>query len=317
MKSTYGFKRIFIGCLFLVISLQAQEDKMPLEKSAAVFLEDYSDSFQEEFFEGLKQKGIENYDKAIVHFLNCKSIDPQSTVVTHQLAKVSLLNKEYVNAKNYALEALNSQPENLWYLHTLVQTHQKQGGSIANLIKSMPYENIVLRKNLSKIYYKQENYKASLAALEGIKNTKEIQRLYAKIAQALKKQEAEKASFATGVKSHSAEKTRTKADQGVQGYTTRIKGLLSIESYATVKQVTKEAIEQYPLQPYFYYVQGLANNKTKNYRQALETLEQSLDYLIDDISLANKIYKEMANACTGLHQTSRANMYLRKIKSGF
>lgn len=35
------------------------------EESAEISLELYSDEFQEYFFEALKQKGIENYDKAI------------------------------------------------------------------------------------------------------------------------------------------------------------------------------------------------------------------------------------------------------------
>jgi len=41
-----------------------------------------------------------------------------------------------------------------------------------------------------------------------------------------------------------------------------------------------------------------------------------LDFLIDDIELGNNIYRELANAHTILGNSSKANMYLSKIKSG-
>ncbi|WP_298505445.1 hypothetical protein [uncultured Maribacter sp.] len=307
---------LHLGCFLVLFSVLAQEDKINVEESAAVFLEEYSDNFQEQFFEGLKQKGIENYDKAIKYFLKCKEIDAESTVVSHELAKVYLLNKEYINAQNYALEALNKEPENLWYLYTLVTAMQSQGGTVGSLTQSMPYENIILRENLGKIYYSQKNYKGALAALEGIKKSKKQQDLYTKIEEAVKKQEEEKTSVSYTV-TNTVSTTRTKTDNGVQAYKARLKGLISIKAYSIIKQVATEAVEQYPLQPYFYYTQAYALNQTKRYREAIAILEVSLDYLVDDISLANKIYKELANGYTGLNQTSRANMYLRKIKPGF
>ena len=290
----------------------AQETEINIEESAAVFLEEYSDDFQEHFFEGLKQKGIENYDKAIHHFLKCRRIDPESNVVTHELAKGYLLDKQYVNAQNYALEALNSQPENLWYLHTLISALQRQGSDIGSIRKKLPYDNLQLRENLCDIYNDQKNYKAALAVLQGLERTNEIQGLYAQIEESIKKQEARKKTF-----SYSVSNVPENRDTTMQSYKTRLNGLMRIKAYPLMNQIAKEAIEQYPLQTYFYYAQGLALNQTKNYKGAFDILEMSLDYLLDDISLSNKIYKEMANACTGLNQTSRANMYLRKIKPGF
>jgi hypothetical protein len=65
----------YIGCLItgmLLIhgTLFAQDE----EESAAVSLEAYTDEFQEHFFEALKQKGIENYDKAINELLVCRQL---------------------------------------------------------------------------------------------------------------------------------------------------------------------------------------------------------------------------------------------------
>ena len=50
----------------------AQEE----QESAEVYLEEYTDEFQENFFEALKQKGIQNYDRAVDLFLKCKQLEP-------------------------------------------------------------------------------------------------------------------------------------------------------------------------------------------------------------------------------------------------
>jgi hypothetical protein len=53
------------------------------------------------------------------------------------------------------------------------------------------------------------------------------------------------------------------------------------------------------------------------FREAVKVLEESLDYMLDDIALANKIYKELSDAYTGLNNPVKASIYLRKIKPGF
>ena len=43
--------------------------------------------FKDSFFEALKQKGIENYDKAIVALERCLKIDPNSATIYNELGK--------------------------------------------------------------------------------------------------------------------------------------------------------------------------------------------------------------------------------------
>ena len=90
----------------------AQEE----QESAEVYLEEYTDEFQENFFEALKQKGIQNYDRAIDLFLKCKQLEPNNSVVDYELGKAYLLDKKYVQAQDYAIEALLSEPTDFWYL---------------------------------------------------------------------------------------------------------------------------------------------------------------------------------------------------------
>ena len=121
-----------IGLLMSPLYAQEPEEEFNEQKSAELFLENYSDEFQENFFEALKQKGIENYDKAINLLLKCKNIDPGKLVVDHELAKVYLKEKEYPLAEDYAFEALQNEPDNLWYADTFVEALRKQGKEFDN-----------------------------------------------------------------------------------------------------------------------------------------------------------------------------------------
>ena len=54
------------------------------EGSAELFTESYTDRFQEVFFEALKQKGIENYDRAKEQLLEAKKLDPLHPVIDYR-----------------------------------------------------------------------------------------------------------------------------------------------------------------------------------------------------------------------------------------
>jgi len=151
--------------------LVAQDREINIEDSAEVFLEEYSDSFQENFFEALKQKGIENYDKAVNLLLECKLIDANNHVVDHELAKVYLVDEQYISAQDYALSALLAEPTNLWYLDTAVQTIQMQGSSLDQENLNIPWENNKLKENLALIYFKQKNYQRALAVLSDVEKS--------------------------------------------------------------------------------------------------------------------------------------------------
>ncbi|NAS10931.1 tetratricopeptide repeat protein [Poritiphilus flavus] len=282
----------------------AQED----EESAEVFLEDYTDEFQENFFEALKQKGIENYDKAINRLLECKRLDEENRVVDHELAKVYLADRQLVKALDYGIIALNSEPENLWYLNTLVEIVQKQGSTIDHLKNEIPLENVKLKEHLALIYYDRKDYQNALAILKQLKSSSFSEDLTLKIRDSLQKKEIKKEKRPEAVENTEA--------GTVEGYRIRISEMIEKSDFKGLKQLATEAVDNFPSQPFFYYAQGLALHKTGQSKQAIGPLESALDYLLDDIPLANKIYSELASCYKALGNSSKANMYLSKIKSG-
>ena len=306
--------------MLFLIALQpslAQETPSKIveeEESAEIFLDDYTDEFQEKFFEALKQKGIENYDRAINLLLECKELQEDNTTVSHELAKAFFLNKQYIPAQQYALEALRREPENYWYLNSLAAILNKQSNSFEAVKDELPYEQQVFKKNLATIYFKNKNYQNALEILKDVSDASFKNLLIAKIEDVTKpkaKVEVE------NVNQNQSTTVRDNVEESpAQKLTTELEQLISVGDYTTVQERSLEAIESFPLQPYFYYAQGLALNKNGEPNEAVEVLQSALDFIFEENQLSLKIYNELANAYTALGNESKANEYLSKVKRG-
>ncbi|MCB0372972.1 MAG: hypothetical protein KDD31_08190 [Muricauda sp.] len=161
----------------------AQEE----QESAEVYLEEYTDEFQENFFEALKQKGIQNYDRAIDLFLKCKQLEPNNSVVDYELGKAYLLDKKYVQAQEYAIEALLSEPTDFWYLDNLLTVLEKQGSPIEAIKQQIPYDNPKLKENMALSFFKKQKYEDALKVLKELQNSTLASDLERKINDSLQK----------------------------------------------------------------------------------------------------------------------------------
>ncbi|MBU3026651.1 tetratricopeptide repeat protein [Zobellia galactanivorans] len=305
---------LFVGGFFWV-SLLAYAQETPAideNQSAEVFLEDYSDDFQEKFFEALKQKGIENYDRAINLMLECKQLDAENDVVDHELAKLYLKEKQYPVAEEYALVALLARPDNPWYVDTYVDIALKQQKSVDSSREQLPFDNVKFKENLALIFFRKGRAKEAQSVLKETPKSSFTQQLSIKVADLIEAQEA-----AASKSSFTFSNDGGSESGSFEQYRSRIQGMLQTKNYLALDRVAAEALESYPSQPYFYYAQGLALNRKGRAREAIETLETGLDYLVGDISLANKFYQELSDAYNSINNSVKANMYLRKIKSGF
>ena len=306
---------VFLGVLLGPNLFYAQEDQeIEVEESAEVFLEDYSDEFQENFFEGLKQKGIQNYDKAINALLKCKRLEPDNIVVSHELAKTYFLDKKYIQSQEYAVESVSGDPENYWYLNTLITTTSEQGISTDSFKGSIPWNNEILQKNLATIYFKDGKLEDALKTVKGLGNESSVKLLEQKITDSILKKSEIKENIAVNT---TKDLDANPEVRNLEQLKDSINGLMMINDTTTLLQVSEEAMENYPSQPYFYYANGYALNRNEDYEGAIEMLETALDYLVNDVPLANKIYKELSDAFVATDNPSKANMYLSKIKPGF
>ncbi|MBT8188015.1 MAG: hypothetical protein KJO73_10025 [Croceitalea sp.] len=306
-------RKVLLAFCFLVFAMctnrsYAQEEEINEEQSAEVFLEEYTDEFQELFFEALKQKGIQNYDRATNLLLKCRQLQPVNSVIDHELAKTYALDNKLTTAGQYALNAINSEPDNYWYLNTLVSILGQQRNTIESVKEKIAFDNLQLKRNLALIYFKDNKLQESLSVLKTLDNSNFKEVLTSKIKDSL---------YNRGVREKAVDTTPLEQEEGPLGqFKTQIAALMEEGSYIPLEKLSAEALEAYPLQPYFYYINGLAKRYNNKPNEAIEVLQTALDYLIDDNELANEIYRELADAYKALGNTSKANEYLNKIKPG-
>ncbi len=96
-----------IGLLSFPASFLAQE---PEPEDIAID----TDAFQDNYYEALKQKGIENYDKAIISLEKCLSLQPNNSVVLFELGKNYLSQKKYNEAYDYFEKSSKLKSDNRW-----------------------------------------------------------------------------------------------------------------------------------------------------------------------------------------------------------
>ena len=71
--------------------------------------------FENNFYEALKQKAIENYDKAIISLDKCLQKEPNNPEVYYQLGINYLNQKYYGEAENAFQKAVDLEPKQRWY----------------------------------------------------------------------------------------------------------------------------------------------------------------------------------------------------------
>ncbi len=292
--------------ILLFLGVRAQE-----QESAELFLDEYTDEFQNLFFEALKQKGIQNYDRAVEKLLECKNLQPENMVIDYELARAYYLDKKYTVAQEYAITTLEKEPENYWYLENLISILDKQGNAIEAFSDRIAMDNIDLKKNLATIYFQNRKYNQALAILETIPNSNFSNALKQKI-ETFHKNLTTTSTGVIDIGKVNEEKTQNP----VEAYKTQVKDLILSKNFAELKRVSKEAMDIYPLQPYFQYGYGLALSKTGSPKEAVEILETALDFIFDDTPLRSQIYKALSETFASMGNSKKANEYINKIETG-
>jgi len=105
-------KKITIYCLFLFGTFLVPNIVLAQNEPNDVVTID--DGFEDFFYEAIKQKSIENYDKAIEALEKGKAIEPENPIVYFELGKNYLAQKKYKDAYDNFEKAAKMDPKNRW-----------------------------------------------------------------------------------------------------------------------------------------------------------------------------------------------------------
>lgn len=304
-----GFQKTLVTLAFVLIvpigiCAQDQED-------ASLFLEEYSDEFQEAFFTALQQKGIQNYDRAINALQTCLQLQPGQAVLHHELARVYYLDKKYSQGFTHALEAVQKEPENFWYVETFWKYQSRKGAGNANRVANpLSATPDVFWANLSKLYLKMGILQQAEEAFDKLANRRQYASLEEDIAEMRMER---KESVRVKEIPKPVQKEVVEEANPLDVLKKRLRSLQQEGEFDRLYEESGVASEAYPLQPDFYYYRGWALLKNGKTKEGLEILEESLAYLLEEGELSLFIYQALAEGYELLGDADKLKYYQKKL----
>lgn len=89
---------------------------------------------------------------------------------------------------------------------------------------------------------------------------------------------------------------------------------IDLQKYEDVRELSAQALENFPSQPVLYLFQGVALNKLEKFEQAESSLKDGLDYLVDDIRMEADFYAQLSFSYNGMNNAGLANEYRAKAE---
>lgn len=203
MKKIVVFGLLF-GLFFLPKMLWAQTE--PKDTLALA-----ENKFEDSFYESLKQKGMENYDKAIEALEKCQALQTENAVVYFELGKNYLAQKKYKEAYHNFEKATKLDPKNRWAWAGMydvcyeTQDYVKAITIVQKLVEFKPD----YKEDLVSLYMNTQQFDKALALINELNDTvgkSEKRELYkADILRDVKYQSSEKDNLIQKIKQNPEE----------------------------------------------------------------------------------------------------------------
>jgi tetratricopeptide (TPR) repeat protein len=196
------FALAFSGVLIAPNFAVAQVQPVPEPDDIAL----NTDAFQDSFYEALKQKGIENYDRAVEALEKCQTMQPNNPVVFFELGKNYLKMKRYDQAYKAFEKASQLDPTNRWYvagMYDVTYETKDYNKSIMIVEKLIPFKK-EYKEDLVSLYMNTQQFDKALDLINQLNDEvgkSEIRDNYkAQILQDAKYQGPEKANLIDQIK---------------------------------------------------------------------------------------------------------------------
>lgn len=160
-----------VSLLIMVVLLSNSALSWGQTEPEEIKLED--NKFKEYFFEALKQKGIENNDKAIVALERCLKIDANNATIYNELGKNYFALKDYKNAYSSFEKANTLDPKNKWFLIGMydVDYETKDYADAVKVINKLILFDSKFKEDLTSLYMNTGEFEKALALINELNET--------------------------------------------------------------------------------------------------------------------------------------------------
>ncbi|MEX6626729.1 tetratricopeptide repeat protein [Tenacibaculum salmonis] len=269
-------------------------------------------AFQNDFFKALSQKALFNHKKAIEYLENCNQLRPNNEAVFFELSKNNLKLARSIEALEYIELALNIAPDNLWMLEHKI-TILKRIPDFKEAIKVQEKIAKTHPKKKQELVYLHLQNKDIVTAKKVLSELKEAKLLNPTLRRILKKIN----NKAVNVKKQPKKLVNTDlhAIFEKEKSFTSLKPLLiklAVNKHPDLLKYSSQGLALFPAQPFVYLMNAKALNNNKQHKKALQSLQNGIDFVIDNPKIEAKFYLEMASAYKSLHNVKKANTFKNK-----
>lgn len=322
------------------LSLWSQEDVVSTEE---MLVEQQSINFQTFFFEALAQKAIGNYDKAIYALEACHDIDKKDRSVLFELSKNYSYQFKYTEAEYYARMALELEPENIYMLRHLkdIKTKQNDYNGAIGVQKRIIVLNPDEEADLIILYIKSGEIDQAVSLLrkldaenkipEGLIALKESLLHHGEAGainpvQALQStesispnEEIDRQRMASPASKSATLLEAYEKDRSYKNLVSLLERELKTKQFLDLLKHSDEGLSLFPAQPFVYLMKGTALIQLRKNSEAADTLQEGLDYLIEDPEMEYRFMEQLSLAFKAMGDNKKAIEYDNKaqeIKEG-
>ena len=167
-------KKLIVLFTFLLFSFG--NHLLAQENPDAIALVD--DQLENSFYEAVKQRGIENYDKAIVSIQKCIEKEPKNAAFQYELGKNYLSLRNYVDAESAFKKAVELDNKERWYWNGLYDVYYQTKDyqkSIPIVEKLMEFDSN-MKEDLVSLYMNTNQHGKALELLKEMETTSKLTR---------------------------------------------------------------------------------------------------------------------------------------------
>ena len=135
-------------------------------------VETADNEFETNFYEALKQKAIENYDKAIVSLEKCLQKEPNNPEVHYQLGVNYLNQKNYADAENAFQKAVDLEPKQRWYWNGLYDVYYqtKDFNKSIPIVEKLITFDANMKEDLVSLYMNTQQFDKAKSVINDIES---------------------------------------------------------------------------------------------------------------------------------------------------
>ena len=318
-KRAVYIKYALFSLFFILYSLKfSAQDSIP---AAADLSEEKELKFQEFFFKALAEKSINNYQKAIENLENCNQVLPNNMAVYFEFSKNYLELNNTMLAKEYINRALLQEPENIWMLAHLVKIYKKD----RNFADAIIIQEKIIRLNANKkneliyLYLSNKEYDKALTLINEIQEEKGLTQPLIRLQNNLKNREliTDMVQEAASVESLAELTEQFEEEKSFETLKKIFTILENEDNNLALEEFSEKGISLFPAQPLVYLFNGKSLNNLKKHKEALTTLKNGIDFVIED-NMEASFYEQMSIASAGNGNAEEAKKYsdlAKKLKS--